>query len=323
MSTNERGVVTATTEVERTYYGHPVIRAPHWRFLIITYFFFGGIAGGSFIISALADLRMGPRSAIARVARYVSMGALLVSPPLLILDLGRPERFLNMLRILKLRSPMSVGSWALSGLGLFAFINAATQALDDLSGEDRFAGVRRTSGLLGLPFAAVMCGYTGVLLSVSNVPIWARNYLLLGPTFVASAFSTSFAAISLALGMSGKEDEATETALARAESICMAAELGLILAGFARLGNLGRPLRSGKLAAIFWPGMVVNGLVLPLLLQLTGPARGKGSPSRRMLAACMTLSGGYLLRALMIFAGRESAADPEYYFEYTKGRTRG
>src|SRR5205807_957338 len=129
--------------------------------LIIVYFFCGGIAGASFTIGTIANLVSRDR-AVERAARYLSMAALIPCPPLLILDLGRPERFLNMLRILKLRSPMSLGSWALNGLGICATIAAGLQLVSDLTQRDVLPGLRRTVGIIGLPFSIFISGYTGV-----------------------------------------------------------------------------------------------------------------------------------------------------------------
>src|SRR4051812_40936790 len=89
------------------YYGVPVIHKPHWKWLIIVYFFLGGISGASYVIASLSHL-FGPNQdrRIVRAGRYLSFATLIPCPVLLILDLGRPGRFLNMLRIVKLRSPM-------------------------------------------------------------------------------------------------------------------------------------------------------------------------------------------------------------------------
>src|SRR3712207_785565 len=102
------------------YYGIPVIHKPHWKWLIIVYFFLGGIAGAAHVVAAIADL-VSPRDnrTIVRIGRYVSFSALVPTPILLILDLARPRLFLNMLRIVKFRSPMSVGTWGLTVFGLF------------------------------------------------------------------------------------------------------------------------------------------------------------------------------------------------------------
>lgn len=340
MTEEARPPTTATTAVESTYYGKPVIKAPHWRWLIITYFFCGGIAGASFTIGTIANLVSRDRS-IERAARYLSLAALIPCPPLLILDLGRPERFLHMLRIVKLRSPMSLGSWALSGFGLFAAIAAAIQLLDDLTHRDTLSGLRRIVGILGLPFSIFLSGYTGVLLAATNIPLWWRASTLLSPTFISSAYSTALAGITLILARTesppapkrsriarfGRRRPAadvpapnsTAQRLARAEAICTAAEVASLTAAVIRLGKIGRPLTTGKIGLVFWPVLYVGGLLAPLGLQLSGPVQGRPeSVNRRRVAALLTLSGGFALRALMIFAGRESARRPEDYFAVTR-----
>jgi len=310
-------VVTASTQVQDTYYGSPVIKAPHWKWLIINYFFCGALAGGGFTIATLAELFSKDRG-LVRAGRYLSFAALVPSMPLLILDLGRPERFLNMLRIVKLRSPMSLGSWALTGLGLFSGLAAGLQLLADMTHRDLLPGPRRLIGVLGLPFSVFVAGYTGLLLAITNVPLWAKNYLLMGPTFMASAFSSTFAALSIILGFGEGDRERSAKGVARAEVICLSAELGLLTVGIIRLGGLGKPLTTGKWGMLFWPLTYVNGIVLPLILQLTGPARGNNrTRAQRTATALQVLAGGYVLRMLMIFAGRESANRPADYFEYT------
>lgn len=316
-------VRTTSSGVQTTYYDRPVIKAPHWGWLIISYFFLGGIAGASHTIGTIADLVSRDR-AIARTARYLSFAALIPCVPLLILDLGRPDRFLNMLRILKLRSPMSLGSWALSVLGLFSGLAAGLQVLADVGGDrERLAVMRRVIGVLGLPFSIFVSGYTGVLLAATNVPIWWRSFPLLSPTFVSSAYSTSLAALSILLGLGSGEREDTARRLARAEVLCLVTEISCITAILIRLGKIGRPLTSGRLGMIFWPVTYAGGLVAPLILQLNGPIQGRGgSRSRRTGTALLALIGGYSLRALMIFGGRESVRRPEDYFAMT-GERRG
>src|SRR5579859_2801061 len=170
------GVRTTASEVRETYYGHPVIKAPHWRWLVIVYFFLGALAGGSYTIGTIANL-FSRDPAVERASRYLSLAAVLPCPLLLVLDLGRPERALNMFRVIKLKSPMSLGSWALLGLGMTASVSAALQAVSDVLGREVAPGVRRAVGIAGLPFSVFISGYTGILLGATNVPIWARNYL--------------------------------------------------------------------------------------------------------------------------------------------------
>lgn len=325
---------TASDGVRDTYYGKPVIKAPQWRWLIITYFYLGGMTGASFTIGTIANLfSRDPR--IERTARYLSLAALLPCPPLLILDLGRPERFVNMLRVVKLRSPMSLGSWTLAFMGLFVPLAAGLQALADVKGADTFAGLRRVVGILGLPFSIFLSGYTGILLAATNVPIWWRAFPLLSPTFVSSAYSTSLSAIALLLGFGRHERGATAEKLAQAEIVCLGTELVALSAVVVRTGKIGRPLTAGRLGAIFWPITYVGGLLVPLLLHLRarnqtarstlarhafpGPLRSPSEgPTRiRTIAAVLAMVGGYSLRALIVFAGHESARRPEDYFAMT------
>src|SRR5437899_5717104 len=110
---------------EPTYYDYPVLKAPLWRWEIIWYFFFGGLAAGCYVIASIASL-FGSREdrAVARAGYYLSLLSLLPCPPLLIKDLGRPERFLHMLRIFKVKSPMSMGTWGLVSFSFFSGITA-------------------------------------------------------------------------------------------------------------------------------------------------------------------------------------------------------
>jgi len=181
---------------------------------------------------------------------------------------------------------------------------------------------QRAYDLAGGPFSIVRAGCTGVLLAATNVPCCWRASTLLAPTCISSSFSTSLAAISLALGRHRRRGEATGHGLARAEALCMTAELGCLTAAVLKMGTAGRPLTHGRRGLLFWPLTYVGGLVVPLLLQLNGSARGKPmSPARHYLAAVLPLIGGVSLRTLMIFAGRASADIPEDYLELTRKRT--
>ena len=118
---------------EPGYYGQELLKAPVWTWEVPAYFFVGGAAGAAALIAAVAR-RTGASDALVRDARWIAAAGGALSPPLLISDLGRPERFLNMLRVFKLRSPMSVGAWT-----LVAFSNA--------SAASAFAGLAsRTTG---------------------------------------------------------------------------------------------------------------------------------------------------------------------------------
>jgi len=114
-----------------TYYGVPLIKKAHWGWQIILYFFLGGTGGGAYLVATLADLLGLKDTRLIRTGRYLAFVCVLISPILLIWDLGRPERFHHMLRVIKLRSPMSLGTWALSMFGLCAGITTAYQIAED------------------------------------------------------------------------------------------------------------------------------------------------------------------------------------------------
>lgn len=311
-----------------SYYGLPVIKSPHWRWLIVWYFFLGGISAASYVIATISSWFGGKEGRrIAQVGHYVSLAALIPSPILLILDLGRPERFLNMLRVFKLRSPMSLGTWGLTIFGGFCGLSAVIQAVSDgLFGRRTFV-VRLVRLLphtiihaLGSVFAFFVGGYTGVLIAATAVPVWAKNRLLLGPLFLSSAMSSGVASISLALTLFSKSSHEARKRLERLELLTMLGELGLLIAIWRTSGPIiGRPLREGRLGRIFRVGVLGAGIGAPLALQAPALLRGR-SPSRltAALSAVLTLIGGFLLRYVFVMAGPASAEDPEATFEFTR-----
>ncbi len=117
---------------EPSYYDYPVLKQPSWGWEIILYFFCGGLAAGCYVIASIAALFGSPEDrVVARTGYYLSLLALIPCPILLIKDLGRPERFLNMLRMFKVKSPMSMGVWGLLSFSFFSGIAVAIQAARD------------------------------------------------------------------------------------------------------------------------------------------------------------------------------------------------
>src|ERR671933_2313453 len=116
---------------DKWYYGIAPLKPAHWTWEIFMYFWIGGIGAGAHLTSVVGQLLGWKDKAFFRASRYTVLVTMIISPVLLILDLGRPERFLNMLRILKLRSPMSLGSWGLTVFGGFCTLSALTQAARD------------------------------------------------------------------------------------------------------------------------------------------------------------------------------------------------
>jgi formate-dependent nitrite reductase membrane component NrfD len=304
---------------QSTYYNMPLVKKAHWGWEIILYFFLGGIAGGSFLVSTLEDL-FNPRGdkSLIRAGRYLSFACILASPILLIMDLGRPERFHHMLRIFKLRSAMSLGTWGLTLFGLFCgFTTAYQMAKDELLNWFPFAArVFRSIPIkvvesLGAFFGLFVASYTGVLLSSTAIPLWARARHILGPLFLTSGISTGLSALSLLLSF-GRPRHDTLERLDQAEMIAMTTELALIASVVPLTGRLSKPLFRGTLGFTFITGTIGAGLVLPLLLKLGWKLSGRGT-SRSLATSTSTLAllGGIILRTVWVLVGRTSANNPQ------------
>ena len=305
----------------RDYYGIPPIKHAHWTWQIPLYFWIGGITAGVALYSAVSKLVGKEDPAVTRLGRYFSVASMIVSPVLLIWDLGRPERFLNMMRIWKLRSPMSNQSWALVTYGNISGVLMLKQAAEDgLMGRGGLARLvkavvpDRVLQVLSLPLALFIGSNTGTLLSATSVPIWARNWMLMGPTFLASGISTGLSFISLVLNLlrTGRPD--THHSLQRAEKIMLLAEAGLIGASLARMSRWGKPLLTGKIGALFVGGTLLGGIAAPLAL-----LSGKETRQKSMLSSALVLAGGLAFRFAVVLAGRKSADDPQAYFSFTRG----
>jgi hypothetical protein len=276
----------------------PIIHAPVWTWEVPLYFWFGGIATGAAFAAVAADVAGDHRT--ARIARMVSIGAIGPGTPLLILDLGRPDRFLHMMRIFKLRSPMSTGAWCLTAFS--SVMGTAIAA--DLLGRPRAA---RALGGAGAALATYLGSYTGVLLASTAVPVWARSRAYLPPIFVCTATATGAAATRLVLAASGAPPgHPSRVALGTIETVAMAAELALAEINERRLGRLGEALRRGRPGRLF---KVARWTVLAGL-SLRG-ARKRGGPWTHHLASVLYLAAGMAYRFAWVGAGRTSAADHE------------
>jgi formate-dependent nitrite reductase membrane component NrfD len=283
--------------------------SPQWHWLIITYFFIGGLAGGCYVLAVLIDLfgRLVDRP-LARLGYYVAFPAIALSGLLLTLDLGRPERFWHMLiqshtfrPMLKPYSPMSFGSWALlifGGVALLSFLAALAEA-----GRIRWTWPLRlrppgplgtlvgmVGGLLGIFVAA----YTGVLLAVTNRPIWSDTPLL-GLNFLISAASTSAALLILLAHRRYRTPGLAE--LQRFDMMVLALEPIAIIALIVSLGSVARVWLSvwGLLLLL----VVVLGILIPLVMQW----RSAGVETRpTAIAALLVLIGAFVFRAVIVLS---------------------
>jgi formate-dependent nitrite reductase membrane component NrfD len=378
-----------------TYYGVPLIKKAHWGWQIILYFFLGGTGGGAYLVATLADLLGLKDTRLIRTGRYLAFVCVLISPILLIWDLGRPERFHHMLRVIKLRSPMSLGTWALSMFGLCAGITTAYQMAEDgllnwlpffprlfsapirpawaysaqqrrsfaasashsaerisnaarphrslfrlptplergycfavrQSGRKRLllrsqAGRKETAlpvkliEAIGSFFGLFVASYTGVLLSTTAVPVWARAKHILGPLFLTSGLSTALASLSLILSLRDHNQDTLER-LERAELVTMTTELGLISTLPSVLGPLAKPLFKSRTGILFSAGTIGGGVLLPLLVRSGLKLTRRSTPRTLNIAlSLMVLVGGLILRYTWIVVGRASADDPGAIHEY-------
>jgi len=286
--------------------------APHWEWFIALYFFLGGLAGGSYFLSALIDL-FGSREhrPLAHLGYYVAFPCLALSGLLLAVDLGRPLRAWHMFiqsntyrPMFKYWSPMSIGSWALAILGLFAFLSFLAALAED--GRIRWSGLRRLRApspvgriiaVLGGFFGFYVAGYTGVLLAVTNRPIWSDTPLL-GLLFIVSAASTSGALMILLAYRSGRTTPAVAD-LHRLDDWVIALELLVLIAVMVSLG----PVLSAWLNVwgILLAIVIVLGMIAPLVLSWR--ARRVHHVSLAT-PALLVLVGGFLLRVVIVFSAQ-------------------
>lgn len=303
----------------RTYYDMPLLKKASWSWEIMLYFFLGGLAGGSFLVSTLADLLGSKQDAtVVRTGRFLALICMLISPILLIKDLGRPERFHHMLRVLKLRSAMSLGTWALTIFGICCGFTTGHQLARDglLNWFPLLASFMKAMPVkiiesIGSIFGLFVASYTGVLLASTAVPVWARARHILGPLFLSSGLSTALASLSLLLSL-GRSKQDTLERLERAEMITLATELALISTLPRVLGPLARPLFKGRVGVFFVAGTIGGGLMIPFFARLGCRLARKPVPrSLNIVTSLMVLVGGLILRVAWIVAGRASAEDPQ------------
>jgi formate-dependent nitrite reductase membrane component NrfD len=306
------------------YYDYPVVRRPVWTWEVPAYFWLGGIGAGAFVTASLAqNLGSDDDRRVGADGYYLAAAALLPCAPLLIADLGRPDRFHHMLRIFKPLSPMNLGAWTLTGLTPLAFARAATHAADTglLRGPLRALTrlvPRRLTDLAGSLLGLTLAGYSGVLLGATNVPLWAKSKLL-GGVFMASALSSGSAAVTFQAARRGAPD-ATLRRLATIESVASLGEMAIVAGYLAQSGKAARPLTRGRFATPFWLGAVGAGTVLPVLLHgLARFGHGRTKRSLSMAAAGCAVAGSLALRWSIFEAGKASSKDQAASFELSSG----
>ncbi len=280
------------TAPTRSYYGRPILKEPVWTWEIPAYFFTGGLAGASATLGLMADVT--GRERLAQSAWTAALAGVTVSPAFLISDLGRPERFLNMLRVFRVTSPMSVGSWILSAAGAAFTASFARVVLRRLT---RIGAVGEALG--GAVLGPALSTYTAVLVADTAIPVWHQARRQLPFVFAGSSLAAAGGAAAIL------------TPVANAAPARHLAVAGATLEGVAslvmerHLGQLGRPYHEGSAGRFS---------LAAKSLTVSGAAVTARFGRRRVGATAggLLLLGGSLCERLAVYhAGFQSARDPE------------
>ena len=287
---------------------------PHWEWYILLYFFLAGISGGAFVIGTMLRLWGNPADAAAsRLAFIVSFPLLLLCPILLTIDLGQPTRFWHMLvdvgsgtPVFKAYSPMSLGVWGLTLFGLFSFAMFLAAVGEGgylrwrvLGGAGRLMGsaLGKVFMVIGAIFGFFVAAYTGVLLAVSNQPVWSDTWTL-GGLFLASGLSGAVATILLF--SRGRRDAAvTDGKLMEADRYFIILELVLIALFLITLGGVVSKVLGGGWI-ILWL-VVLIGTLVPLIAEWR-PTMRRQLPA--VVVPVLVLVGVLALRAVIIFSAQ-------------------
>jgi formate-dependent nitrite reductase membrane component NrfD len=284
------------------YYGRPIIKPPVWEEREIAgYLFTGGLAGASSILAAGADLT--GRPALARGSRVMATGAIGISLLALVKDLGRPARFLNMMRVFKPTSPMSVGVWIL----VFYAPLAGGAAASDVLG--RYPRLGRGAGLAAAALGSTVATYTAALIANTSVPAWREGRRELPILFAGSAASAAAGWGLIVAPLAENEPPIRMAVLGAAVELgaeqLLERRLGLI-AETLQDGKAGRRLRLAKALS------AAGGIGAGLLARRSRPAA--------VAAGAALLAGSAFTRFGIFEAGMASARDPKYTVEPQRRR---
>ena len=294
--------------------GEHFVVAPHWEWYILLYFFFAGLSGGAFVIGTMLRLFGGRADfAASRLGFLISFPLLLICPILLTIDLGQPTRFWHMLvdsatgtPVFKPYSPMSLGVWGLTLFGLFSFVMFLAAI-----GEGGYLRWRVLAGagrimdsalgivfmVIGAIFGLFVAAYTGVLLAVSNQPVWSDTWTL-GGLFLASGLSGAAATILL-LSRGRREAAITDGKLMEADRYFIILELILIALFLITLGGLVSKVLGGGWIVLWL--VVLIGTLVPLVAEWRPTMRRQLPP---VIVPVLVLVGVLALRAVIIFSAQ-------------------
>jgi hypothetical protein len=289
----------------RSYYGRPIVRAAPWEKDIPAYLFTGGLAAGSALLALGGQLTR--RTALRRAGRISALGAVGVSTYFLVNDLGRPERFINMLRVAKPTSAMSMGTWILSGFGAAAGAAAVAETAPLLPERGLLGLIRKVlppvgaaAGLGAAALAPALATYTAVLLSDTSTPSWHAAYPKLPYVFAGSAMASG-AAVGLISAPVGQAGPARRMAV-------IGAGVELVNAHHVEsgMGLLSEPYQKDQAGKLLRTARTLTAA------GALGALAGRRSRIVSMLSGFALLAGSALTRFGVYEAGIASAKDPRY-----------
>ncbi len=302
LGTRPAGAPFPQATPENGYYRIPLLKQPPWTWEIPLYFFVGGAAGASAVVGAIADYTGADRE-LVKHARWIAAAGSVISPALLIADLGRPERFLAMLRVFKPQSAMSVGVWTLLGFSTGAAAAAFAGFIQDRYGPSLPMRVIENAGqaaslAFGLPFS----NYTGVLIGATAIPVWNKNAGDLPLHFGMSGLNTAVGILEL---MGHRKSRALQ-ALGLGAAIFETWE-GIRIEGRSHYHL--DPLKHGTSGLITRTGGALSGPIPVALRALSLFGSEKRSRSLRRWASWSSILGSLITRIAWIHAGHVSAQD--------------
>jgi formate-dependent nitrite reductase membrane component NrfD len=292
----------STNRADPTYYERPMLKEPVWKLYIPTYYFLGGAAGASLALGAAVQLdRSRATSGLVRKAHWVGIVASSAGAVFLVLDLGRPMRFLNMLRVFRPTSPMNMGAWILAGTppaaiaaGLFARAKMF-RSLGEACGY--------ISGLLGLG----LCTYTGVLVGNTAIPVWQESRRVVPILFGASAMSAAGGTLGMFRELNSRERRMIRafTAFGAAAEVACSKWMEHEVS---RVEQVGLPLHRGLSGALWKTAGILS------LAALTVTSVPGGGRRKRIFSGSLAAMGSLVLRFAVHYAGEASARDPKASF---------
>lgn len=290
----------ALANPESSYYGRPLLKPPQWTIEVPVYFFVGGMAGAASVIAGVGQLSSADAKLI-RDARWLAAIGGAISPALLIADLGLPSRFLNMLRVFKVQSPMSVGSWTLVAFSTSAAMTAVLGQFQRRPRTGPLAVVRDAAQAASALTGLILATYTGVLVGATAIPVWNENVGTLPIHFAASGVAAAVATLELA----GNESASLHRLAIGAAMVETA--MGASIEFSRKPGTA--DLRKGPSGRAMRGAGVLSGPI-PLILRLLASTGTRHKHNLRRTAAICSIAGSLLTRWAWVRAGKQSADDP-------------